>query len=203
MSRVLFSFSILLIRANFRQIPLVIDLKMENDFPTRNEHIHPPQNGTLLTPISLLDIAGSSSNTTAGSSSSSTIPDTAAAGKSVTWDVLHESLVRHKRLAFRLVLSCLAPVLADGTKLPTMTDEDILAAEKKRRLEEGGTEMLERPPESFREAVLPDYLRHKAQFEYKVCPLWNRGGGLWLGSGSGSESGLNACKCAGLGARSS
>lgn len=89
-------------------------------------------------------------------------------GRNVTRDVLLESLVRHKKLAFRLVLSCLAPVLAGSAGLAAMTEGDIIAAENKCRLEEGGADMLGRPPESFREAVLPEYLRHKAQFEYKV-----------------------------------
>ncbi|CAN0117030.1 unnamed protein product, partial [Ectocarpus sp. 12 AP-2014] len=35
-------------------------------------------------------------------------------------------------------------------------------------MEEGGADMLGRPPESFREAVLPEHLRYKAQFEYKA-----------------------------------
>lgn len=88
--------------------------------------------------------------------------------KSLIRDTLQESLSRHKRLAFRLVLSCLAPVLAGGAGLPVLTEADIMAAEKKCRMEEGGADMLGRPPESFREAVLPEHLRYKAQFEYKV-----------------------------------
>lgn len=91
-----------------------------------------------------------------------------AGGKSVTRDGLQESLVRHKKLAFRLVVSCLAPILAGSAGLSPLTGADIVAAEKKCKLEEGGVDLLARPPESFREAVLPDYLRHKAQFEYKV-----------------------------------
>lgn len=88
--------------------------------------------------------------------------------KSVIRDTLQESLSRHKRLAFRLVLSCMAPVLAGGASLPAITEEEIVAAERKCRMEEGGADMLGRPPESFREAVLPEHLRYKAQFEYKV-----------------------------------
>lgn len=104
--------------------------------------------------------------------------------KSVIRDTLQESLFRHKQLAFRLVLSCLAPILSGGAGLPPMTEEEIIAAEKKCRMEEGGADMLGRPPESFREAVLPEHLRYKAQFEYKVrekgqifCIVC-RGGGL-------------------------
>lgn len=88
--------------------------------------------------------------------------------KSVIRDTLQESLSRHKTLAFRLVLSCLAPVLSGGAGLAAMTEEEIIAAQKKCRMEEGGADMLSRPPESFREAVLPEHLRFKAQFEYKV-----------------------------------
>lgn len=115
--------------------------------------------------------ASSTSTSAAGSSTANTTTAAAAAAasKSVTRDILQESLLRHKRLAFRLVLSCMAPVLAGGAGLPALTEEDIVAAEKKCRLEEGGADMLSRPPESFRDAVLPEYLRHKAQFEYKVC----------------------------------
>lgn len=89
-------------------------------------------------------------------------------GKSITRDILEESLSRHKRLAFRMVMSCLAPVLAGGAGLAALTEEEIIAAEERRRLEEGGADMLGRDPESFREAVLPEYLRYKAQYEYKV-----------------------------------
>lgn len=88
--------------------------------------------------------------------------------KSVIRDTLQESLFRYKQLAFRLVLSCLAPILSGGAVMPPMTEEEIVAAEKKCRMEEGGADMLDRPPESFREAVLPEHLRYKAQFEYKV-----------------------------------
>lgn len=80
--------------------------------------------------------------------------------------------MRHKRLAFRLVLSCLAPVLAGGVELPAMTEADVIAAEEKCRMEEGGADMLGRPPESFREAILPEHLRYKAQFAYKVGGRW-------------------------------
>ncbi|CAM9587146.1 unnamed protein product, partial [Hapterophycus canaliculatus] len=92
----------------------------------------------------------------------------AAGSKSVIRDSLQESLLRHKQLAFGLVLSCMAPVLSGSTGLAAMTEEEVIAAGKKCRMEEGGADMLGRPPESFREAVLPQHLRYKAQFEYKA-----------------------------------
>ena len=107
-------------------------------------------------------------NTPPSAASSSAGKTAPSPGKSLTRDLLQESLSRHKRLAFRMILSCLAPVLMEGAGLPVMTEENVGAAEKRRRLEEGGADMLERAPETFREAVLPDYLRYKAQYEYKV-----------------------------------
>lgn len=104
-------------------------------------------------------------------------PGDCGGGKSITRDILQESLSRHKRLAFRMVMSCLAPVLAGGAGLAAFTEEEIVAAEERRRLEEGGADMLGRDPESFREAVLPEYLRYKAQYEYKVRRI--SGGGRW------------------------
>ncbi len=111
---------------------------------------------------------GDSSSTGAGANKSNGAAGGAGGSKSVIRDTLQESLARHKALAFRLVLSCLAPVLSGGAGLAAMTEEEIIAAEKKCRMEEGGADMLSRPPESFREAVLPEHLRYKAQFEYKV-----------------------------------
>lgn len=129
----------------------------------------------LLPPPTKTTSSGSSSNST-GSAKKPAEGAEGAGGsagaddgsKSVIRDTLQESLFRHKRLAFRLVLSCLAPILSGGAGLPPMTEEEIIAAEKKCRMEEGGADMLERPPESFRQAVLPEHLRYKAQFEYKV-----------------------------------
>ena len=82
----------------------------------------------------------------AASSSGKTAPPP---GKSLTRDLLQESLSRHKRLAFRMVLSCLTPILMGGAGLPAMTEENVVAAEKRRRLEEGGADMLERAPRPF------------------------------------------------------
>lgn len=76
--------------------------------------------------------------------------------------------MRHKHMALKFVLACLAPWLAGTSKLAAMKQEEIVAAENKCKLEEGGADMLERPPETFREAVLPDHVRYKAQFAYKV-----------------------------------
>lgn len=129
----------------------------------------------LLPPPTKSTSSGSNSNSTGSAKKPAEGAEGAGAGaggddgsKSVIRDTLQESLLRHKRLAFRLVLSCLAPILSGGAGLPPMTEEEIVAAEKKCRMEEGGADMLERPPESFREAVLPEHLRYKAQFEYKV-----------------------------------
>ena len=127
----------------------------------------------LLPPPTKTTSSGSNSNTSTKKPTEGAEGAGAGAGgddgsKSVIRDTLQESLLRHKRLAFQLVLSCLAPILSGGAGLPPMTEEEIVAAEKKCRMEEGGADMLERPPESFREAVLPEHLRYKAQFEYKV-----------------------------------
>lgn len=131
----------------------------------------------LLPPPTKSTSSASSSNSTGSAKKPAEAAEAAGASagagaddgsKSVIRDTLQESLVRHKRLAFRLVLSCLAPVLSGGAGLPPMTEEEIVAADKKCRMEEGGADMLGRPPESFREAVLPEHLRYKAQFEYKV-----------------------------------
>lgn len=107
------------------------------------------------------------------------VKSSAAGATSVTRDTLQQSLVRHKHMALRFVLACLAPVLGGTSGLAAMTEQDVIAAEKKCRQEEGGGDMLDRPPEAFREAVLPDYLRYKAQYAHKVNALvegWGWGG---------------------------
>lgn len=121
--------------------------------------------GSAKKPAEAAAAAGEGAGASVGASASAGADD---GSKSVIRDTLQESLFRHKQLAFRLVLSCLAPILSGGASLPPMTEEEIIAAEKKCRMEEGGADMLGRPPESFREAVLPEHLRYKAQFEYKV-----------------------------------
>jgi hypothetical protein len=64
-----------------------------------------------------------------------------------------------------MLTSCLSTV--SGVDVPTITAADLATAKLKLLSEQGGGALLDKPAAAFKDAVLPDAIRLKAQQIYK------------------------------------
>jgi hypothetical protein len=76
-----------------------------------------------------------------------------------------DCLDKHKRVSYAMLTSCLSTV--SGVDVPTITAADLATAKLKLLSEQGGGALLDKPAAAFKDAVLPDAIRLKAQQVYK------------------------------------
>jgi hypothetical protein len=89
----------------------------------------------------------------------------AAAGSTSPAATKADCLDKHKRVSYAMLTSCLSTV--SGVDVPTITAADLAAAKLKLLSEQGGGALLDKPAAAFKDAVLPDAIRLRAQQVYK------------------------------------